>query len=138
MSFNLSEIHHTSSNEHFMTPSQIECFRKRLIKWRGELLEKSCETRKSLQEEKKIEADLVDYVANEIDINITLQLRDRERKLIRKIEDSLRRIEDGSYGYCEETGLPIQIKRLEKFPTCTLSFEAQKRLERRNRLNTAF
>jgi len=134
MSLELPETYQPSDEEPFMSSQQIEYFRRRLLTWRDQLLHESNETITHLQEEPQLEADLVDCAANETDRNIELRARDRERKLINKIESALRRIAEGSYGYCDETGEPIGLRRLEARPIATLSLEAQERHERRERL----
>ncbi|MGV8948983.1 MAG: RNA polymerase-binding protein DksA [Candidatus Paracaedibacter sp.] len=134
MSLEMPETYQPSDEEPFMSSQQIEYFRRRLLSWRDQLLQESNETITHLQEEPQLEADLVDCAANETDRTIELRARDRERKLINKIEGALRRIEEGSYGYCDETGEPIGIRRLEARPIATLSLEAQERHERRERL----
>ena len=128
------ETYRPSDDEPFMSPQQIDYFRSRLMSWREQLLEESTDTISHLQEEPQLEADLVDCAANETDRTIELRARDRERKLINKIEHALKRIDEGSYGYCDETGEPIGVKRLEARPIATLSLEAQERHERRERL----
>lgn len=123
-----------SEKEPFMNPKQREYFRRKLLLWKDELLEESSETLQHLQEEGGIrEPDLTDRASAETDTAIELRTRDRARKLISKIDDALRRLEDGSYGYCEETGEPIGLKRLEARPIATLSIEAQERHERLER-----
>jgi DnaK suppressor protein len=134
MSLEMPETYQPSDEEPFMSSQQIEYFRRRLLTWRDQLLQESNETINHLQEEPQLEADLVDCAANETDRTIELRARDRERKLINKIEGALRRIEEGSYGYCDETGEPIGIRRLEARPIATLTLEAQERHERRERL----
>lgn len=134
MSLEMPETYQPSEEEPFMSSQQIEYFRRRLLTWRDQLLQESNETITHLQEEPQLEADLVDCAANETDRTIELRARDRERKLINKIEGALRRIEEGSYGYCDETGEPIGVRRLEARPIATLSLEAQERHERRERL----
>jgi DnaK suppressor protein len=119
-----------SENEPFMNPVMREYFRQKLLRWRSELLQESSETLISLQNETVPEADLTDRAATETDRFTELRTRDRERKLIGKIDSALRRIDDGSYGYCEETGEPIGVRRLEARPIATLSLEAQERHER--------
>lgn len=114
----------------YLSSQQIEYFRQKLLGWREQLLKLSNGTITHLQEGPPIETDLIDCAANEIDKTIELGVRDRERKLIIKIEDALHRIKEGSYGYCDETGEPIGIKRLEAFPIATLSVEAQERQEK--------
>lgn len=122
-----------SDDEPFMNPMMREYFRQRLLRWRADLLKESSETLQSLQSESLQEADLGDRASMESDRSIELRTRDRERKLIAKIDSALRRMEDGSYGYCEETGDPIGVARLEARPIATLSIEAQERHERLER-----
>ncbi|QQP88831.1 RNA polymerase-binding protein DksA [Skermanella mucosa] len=122
-----------SEDEPFMNPQMTEYFRRKLLKWRSELLHESEETLQSLQEGGLQEADIADRASLETDRSLELRTRDRERKLISKIDAALERIEDGSYGYCEETGEPISIRRLEARPIATLSLEAQERHERLER-----
>jgi DnaK suppressor protein len=119
-----------SENEPFMNPVMREYFRQKLLRWRSELLQESSETLIHLQNETVPEADLTDRAATETDRFTELRTRDRERKLIGKIDAAMRRIDDGSYGYCEETGEPIGVRRLEARPIATLSLEAQERHER--------
>jgi DnaK suppressor protein len=122
-----------SEQEEFMNPLQLEYFRQKLLRWRAELLAESTETLQHLKEESLAEPDLTDRASLETERSIELRTRDRERKLISKIDAALMRIEDGSYGYCEETDEPIGIKRLEARPIATLSLEAQERHERMER-----
>jgi DnaK suppressor protein len=119
--------------EPFMNPMQLEYFRQKLLRWRGELLNESNETLQHLQEESLSEPDIADRASLETDRALELRTRDRERKLISKIDDALKRIEDGTYGYCEETAEPISLRRLEARPIATLSIEAQERHERMER-----
>ncbi len=130
----LPENYRPSDDEEFMNPVQQEYFRQKLISWRDQLLRESSETISNLQVEAIAEADIIDSAANEADRAIELRARDRERKLINKIEEALRRIEDGSYGFCEETGDPIGVRRLDARPIATLTIEAQERHERKERL----
>jgi DnaK suppressor protein len=116
-----------------MNPLQQEYFRQKLLRWRGELLDESQETRLSLKETSLLEPDLADRASAETDRSLELRTRDRARKLINKIDEALSRIEEGTYGYCEETNEPISIKRLEARPIATLSIEAQERHERAER-----
>ncbi len=116
-----------------MNPSQQEYFRQKLLRWRAELLDESLETRLNLKETSVLEPDLADRASAETDRSLELRTRDRARKLINKIDEALGRIEDGSYGYCEETAEPISLKRLEARPIATLSIEAQERHERLER-----
>jgi len=113
-----------------MNPMQLEYFRLKLENWRDELLRESNETLHHLQEDSPREPDIADRASLETDRALELRTRDRERKLISKIDEALERIEDGSYGYCEETDEPISLKRLEARPIATLSIEAQERHER--------
>jgi DnaK suppressor protein len=122
-----------SDDEEFMNPLQLEYFRQKLLRWRTELLAESTGTLHHLKEESLAEPDLADRATLETDRSLELRTRDRERKLISKIDAALLRIEDGSYGFCEETDEPIGIKRLEARPIATLSLEAQERHERMER-----
>ena len=119
--------------ERFMNPVMVEYFRQKLLRWKDELLRESTETIQHLQTESLHEADLADRASLETDRSLELRTRDRERKLISKIDAALRRIEDGSYGLCEETMEPISLQRLEARPIATLSIEAQERHERLER-----
>lgn len=123
-----------SENEEFMNPLMREYFRQKLLGWRADLLKDSSETLQHLQEETVPEADVTDRASTETDRFTELRTRDRERKLIGKIDSALRRIDDGTYGYCEETGEPIGIKRLDARAIATLSIEAQERHERMERM----
>ena len=129
----LSPDYRPSEDEEFMNPMQLEYFRQKLLRWRAELLAESSETLHHLKEESLSEPDITDRASLETERAIELRTRDRERKLISKIDAALLRIEDGSYGYCEETDEPIGIKRLEARPIATLSLEAQERHERMER-----
>jgi DnaK suppressor protein len=122
-----------SDGEEFMNPMQLEYFRQKLLSWRAELLYDSNGTLSSLQNENLAEPDLADRATRETDRAIELRTRDRERKLISKIDEALRRIDEGNYGYCEETNEPISLRRLEARPIATLSLEAQERHERMER-----
>jgi DnaK suppressor protein len=122
-----------SEAEEFMNPLQLEYFRQKLLRWRAELLAESTETLVHLKEESLAEPDLTDRASLETERAIELRTRDRERKLISKIDAALMRIEDGSYGFCEETDEPISLRRLEARPIATLSLEAQERHERMER-----
>jgi DnaK suppressor protein len=122
-----------SDDEDFMNPLQLEYFRQRLLQWRTELLAESSETLQHLKEESLAEPDITDRASLETERGIELRTRDRERKLISKIDAALMRIEDGSYGYCEDTDEPISLRRLEARPIATLSVEAQERHERMER-----
>lgn len=124
-----------SSDEEFMNPLQLEYFRQKLLKWRGELLREAGETLSSLGQGGITEADLTDRASVETDRALELRTRDRARKLISKIDQALERLENGTYGYCEETGEPIGLRRLEARPIATLSIEAQERHERMERVH---
>lgn len=118
-----------------MNDRQREYFRQKLLAWKEEILAESRSTIENLQHDTVALADLADRATSETDRALELRTRDRQRKLISKIESALRRIEDGSYGYCEETGEPIGLSRLEARPIATLSLEAQERHERRERVH---
>ncbi len=122
-----------SEKEKFMNPVMLEYFRQKLLRWRAELLEESTETIKEMQEDNLQKPDIADRASAETDHALELRTRDRERKLISKINAAMEKIDDGSYGYCEETGEPITIARLEARPIATLSLEAQERHERKER-----
>ncbi len=124
-----------SEDEAFMNERQLEYFKQKLLSWKEDILRESRETLSHLQSETENHPDLADRASSETDRALELRTRDRQRKLIAKIDDALRRIEDGSYGYCEETGEPISIARLDARPIATLSLEAQERHERRERVH---
>ncbi|MCR5876010.1 RNA polymerase-binding protein DksA [Phenylobacterium sp. J426] len=124
-----------SEDEEFMNERQLEYFKQKLLKWKEDILRESRETLSHLQSETENHADVADRASSETDRALELRTRDRQRKLISKIDEALRRIEDGSYGYCEETGEPIGVSRLEARPIATLSLEAQERHERRERVH---
>jgi DnaK suppressor protein len=117
-----------------MNERQREYFRQRLLVWREDILREARETLQHLQDENQNHPDLADRASSETDRAIELRARDRQRKLIAKIDAALDRIEEGTYGYCEETGEPISLRRLEARPIATLSIEAQERHERRERV----
>jgi len=131
----LDEGYRPSEDEPFMNERQLEYFRRKLLKWKDDILRESRETLSHLQSETENHPDLADRASSETDRALELRTRDRQRKLISKIDEALRRIEDGSYGYCEETGEPIGLARLEARPIATLSLEAQERHERRERVH---
>ena len=122
-----------TEKEKFMSARQREYFRRKLLSWREELLDGSSETLKNMQEESLAEPDMADRASLESDRALELRTRDRQRKLISKIDEALERLEAGEYGYCEETGDPISLGRLEARPIATLSVEAQERHERMER-----
>jgi DnaK suppressor protein len=130
-----SDRYRPSEKEPFMNERQRDYFRRKLLAWKDEILEESRATIANLQNETISEPDLADRATSETDRSLELRTRDRQRKLIAKIDDAIRRIDDGSYGYCEETGEPISLARLEARPTATLSLEAQERHERRERVH---
>src|ERR671935_1858501 len=123
-----------SEEEPYLNPLQLEYFRQKLLRWRAQLLAESTDTLQHLKEESLLKPDLTDRASLETERAIELRTRARERKLISKIDAALHRIDDGTYGYCEETGEPIGIKRLAARPIATLSVEAQERHERRERI----
>ena len=119
-----------TKKEKFMNAKMKEYFRQKLVSWKKDLLKESSQTLNNLQNENEAKPDMTDRASEEIDRSFELRTRDRERKLINKIDAALQRIEDGSYGYCDETGDPISIKRLEARPVATLSLEAQEMHEK--------
>ncbi len=123
-----------TEDEPFMNPRQREYFRAKLENWKNDILRESRETLENLQEESQNHPDMADRASSESDRALELRTRDRQRKLISKIEAAMKRIEDGTYGYCEETGDPIGIARLDARPIATLSLEAQEMHERRERV----
>ncbi len=133
MNITVAPDYRPSDKEPFMNAKQQEYFRRKLLAWRAELLKESEDTLENLQEGGAQEPDLADRASTEMERSLELRTRDRARKLISKIDAALQRIEDGTYGYCEETGEPISLKRLEARPIATLSLEAQERHERMER-----
>ncbi|MBJ3778224.1 RNA polymerase-binding protein DksA [Acuticoccus sp. 2012] len=131
----VDENYRPSEDEPFMNDRQREYFRQKLLDWRSEILREAKYTLEQLAERERNHPDLADRATSEADHAIELRARDRQRKLIAKIDAALARIEDGSYGYCEETGEPIGLKRLDARPIATLSIEAQERHERRERVH---
>ena len=123
-----------SDDEPFMNDRQKDYFREKLIDWKNDILRESRETLETLQQENENHPDLADRASSETDRAIELRARDRQRKLISKIDAALMRIDDGTYGYCEETGEPISLRRLDARPIATLSIEAQERHERREKV----
>lgn len=130
----LTEDYKPSDSEPFMNERQIEYFRRKLLNWKDDIIKESKETISHLQEENHILPDVADRASSETDRSLELRTRDRQRKLISKIDAALKRIEDRSYGYCEDTGEPIGLKRLDARPIATLSIEAQERHEKRERV----
>ncbi|MCB1417632.1 MAG: RNA polymerase-binding protein DksA [Notoacmeibacter sp.] len=123
-----------SDDEPFMNDRQKDYFREKLIAWKSDILREARETLETLQQENENHPDLADRASSETDRAIELRARDRQRKLIAKIDAALMRIDDGTYGYCEETGEPISLRRLDARPIATLSIEAQERHERREKV----
>jgi DnaK suppressor protein len=124
-----------SDDEPFMNPQQLEYFRTKLVNWKDAILREAQTTLVSLQSESLREPDVTDRASSETDWSLELRTRDRQRKLIAKIEAALRRIEDGEYGYCEVTGEPISLGRLEARPIATMTVEAQERHERQEKVS---
>ena len=134
MAVRLPKGYMPSDDEPFMNKRQKEYFRRKLEKWKEDILIENRETLQHLQDDSVQHPDLADRASSETERSLELRTRDRQRKLIAKIDAALRRIEDGTYGYCEETGEPISLKRLDARPIATLSIEAQERHERRERV----
>jgi DnaK suppressor protein len=130
----VEDAYHPSEDEAFMNERQREYFRRKLLAWKEDILRESRETLVALQSENENHPDVADRASSETDRAIELRARDRQRKLIAKIEAALGRLDDGTYGYCEETGEPIGLKRLDARPIATLSVEAQERHEKRERV----
>ena len=128
-----TKTYRPSDKEPFMNERQRDYFRLKLLTWREDILKEAKETLLHLQEENQNHPDIADRASSETDRAIELRARDRQRKLISKIDEALERIKDGSYGYCEETSEPIGLRRLEARPTATLSLDAQERHERMER-----
>lgn len=135
MMVTLPSDYRPSETEEFMNELQIEYFRQKLMRWRSDLLREADGTLASLSEGGILEADITDRASVETDRALELRTRDRARKLINKIDQALVRIENGSYGYCEETGEPIGLRRLEARPIATMSIEAQERHEKMERVH---
>jgi DnaK suppressor protein len=128
-----SQGYSPTEDEPYMNEKQRDYFRRKLMSWREEILRGSNETLRQLKEEESRVADMSDWASFETERNFQLRARDRERKLLSKIDEALRRIEEGTYGFCEETQEPIGLRRLEARPIATLSIEAQERHERREK-----
>ena len=131
----ISSKYKPTTKEPFMNPKQKEYFKQKLMNWKDTLLKGSTETILNLKEDKEVSGDFADIASAESTKSIELRTRDRERKLISKIDEALKRIEDNTYGYCEVTGKPIGLKRLEARPIATLSIEAQQMHENQEQLN---
>jgi len=134
MSVTVEKDYVPSDNEPFMNERQVAYFRAKLLIWKEDILRESKETISHLQDENHILPDVADRASSETDRSLELRTRDRQRKLISKIDSAMKRIDDGTYGYCEETGDPISLKRLDARPIATLSIEAQERHEKRERV----
>ncbi len=130
----LPEDYTPSEDEPFMNDSHRAYFRRKLLDWRDEIMRSTKETLEHLQNDSEQHADIADRATSEAERALELRARDRQRKLIAKIDEALGRIDEGTYGYCEETGEPISLKRLAARPIATLSVEAQERHERRERV----
>ncbi|HEY0571469.1 MAG TPA: RNA polymerase-binding protein DksA [Enterovirga sp.] len=131
----IDEGYRPTDDEPFMNDRQREYFRRKLNAWKGEILREAQQTISALQNESPNHPDLADRASSETDRAIELRARDRQRKLIAKIEAAISRLDEGTYGFCEETGEPISLKRLEARPIATLSLEAQERHERSERVH---
>ncbi len=130
----LDDVYKPSDQEPFMNERQLEYFRSKLMAWKDDIIRESKETIGHLQDENHVLPDVADRASSETDRSLELRTRDRQRKLISKIEAALKRIDDRTYGYCEESGEPISLKRLDARPIATLSIEAQERHEKRERV----
>ncbi|GER08158.1 RNA polymerase-binding transcription factor DksA [Iodidimonas muriae] len=130
MDTELSSDYRPSKDEEFMNERQQEYFRRKLVAWREEILKESRETLENLQQDSLKEPDIADRASSETDWSIQLRTRDRQRKLVAKIEAALRRLDQGEYGYCEVTGDPISLQRLDARPIATMTLEAQERHEK--------
>ena len=124
-----------ADDEPFMNDTQLAYFRRKLLAWKSELMSDSKETIETLQDNTRAIPDISDRASEETDRALELRTRDRQRKLVSKIDAALRRIEEWEYGYCEETGDPISLRRLDARPIATMSLEAQERHERRERVH---
>lgn len=131
----LPEDYSPAEDEPFMNDRQLEYFRRKLISWKNEILAGSRDTIEGLQDSTRAFPDVADRASEETDRSLELRTRDRQRKLVAKIDSALRRIEDGEYGYCEVTGEPISLKRLDARPIATMSLEAQERHERKEKVH---
>ena len=131
----LDRLYRPTDDEPFMNERQLEYFKQKLLNWKEDILRESRETLSHLQTDTENHPDVADRASSETDRALELRTRDRQRKLISKIDEALRRIEEGIYGFCEETGEPIGLARLEARPIATLSLEAQERHERRERVH---
>ncbi|MEX0299854.1 MAG: RNA polymerase-binding protein DksA [Kordiimonas sp.] len=131
----LPEGYVPSPDEEFMNEMQQEYFRQKLIDWREDLLKESAETLQNLQQDNLREPDIADRASSETDWSVELRTRDRQRKLVSKIDSALRRLEEGEYGYCDVTGEPISLRRLDARPIATMTIEAQEAHERAEKVH---
>ncbi len=131
----LPDDYRPAEDEPFMNERQLEYFRRKLIAWKGEMLKESLDTIEGMKDQTRNIPDIADRASEETDRALELRTRDRQRKLVSKIDAALRRIEDGEYGYCEITGEPISLKRLDARPIATMTLEAQERHERREKVH---
>ncbi|KMW57085.1 C4-type zinc finger protein, DksA/TraR family [Candidatus Rhodobacter oscarellae] len=131
----LPEDYRPAEDEPFMNDRQLEYFRRKLLTWKAELMDDSKNTIEGLQDSARAVPDIADRASEETDRALELRTRDRQRKLVAKIDSALRRIDEGEYGYCEVTGEPISLKRLDARPIATMSLEAQERHERREKVH---
>lgn len=131
----LEDDYRPAEDEPFMNDRQVEYFRRKLLQWKQDLLSDSRDTVEGLQENTRNIPDAADRASEETDRALELRTRDRQRKLVSKIDAALRRIDEGEYGYCEVTGEPISLKRLDARPIATMSLEAQERHERREKVH---
>lgn len=131
----LPDDYHPTEDEEFMNDRQVEYFRQKLQNWRDDLLDESRSTVTTLQDGTRNIPDVTDRASEETDRALELRTRDRQRKLIAKIDQALRRVEEGEFGYCDVTGEPISLKRLDARPIATMSLEAQERHERREKVH---
>ncbi|MDC0137165.1 RNA polymerase-binding protein DksA [Planktomarina temperata] len=131
----VSDDYRPADDEPFMNDTQLAYFRRKLLDWKSELMSDSKETIETLQDNTRAIPDISDRASEETDRALELRTRDRQRKLVSKIDAALRRIEEGEYGYCEETGDPISLRRLDARPIATMSLEAQERHERREKVH---
>lgn len=131
----LPDDYRPAEDEPFMSDRQLEYFRRKLLAWKAEILSDSRDTISGMKDQTRNIPDMADRASEETDRALELRTRDRQRKLVAKIDSALRRIEEGEYGYCEMTGDPISLKRLDARPIATLSLEAQERHERREKVH---
>ena len=131
----LPDDYRPAEEEPFMNERQLEYFRRKLVNWKAELLEQAAETIDNLQDSARNVPDIADRASEETDRALELRTRDRQRKLVAKIDAALRRIENGEFGYCEVTGEPISLKRLDARPIATMTLEAQEKHERREKVH---